>query len=148
MYYISQKQFFHDLKGFLIYIKKHFKVDTLFCIKNGSLMVGQYLSYKLDKPLYIIDYNKKSNILTTTFDFNNTKNIKNILVVDEILDTGATIFPVVDRLHLEFKKRGLYYSITPFCLYGKYPEFKNFYYLQLPTSQYITFFWERRRING
>ncbi len=148
MYYISQKRFFQDMKRFLIHIERRFKVDRIddiFCIKKGGLMIGQYLSYKLDKPLYIIDYDKKSNIIKTTFDFNNNvKDIKGILIVDEILDTGNTILSVADILHKEFKSRRAYPSILPFCLYGRYPKFKPFYYIQLNTSQYITFFWERR----
>ncbi|MFA5759186.1 MAG: phosphoribosyltransferase [Clostridia bacterium] len=159
MYYISQRQFFNDLENSLTFIKKNIEFDLLFCVMKGGLIIGQYLAYKLNKPLFIIECNKDLTFIKTTFNFEkNEGKPQRILVVDEILDTGKT-FGIIDKeLCIKCEEYNLDWKIDYWCLYNRQlPLIKRdigyhdmgkrkhyiYYYKEIKSKQWLTFFWDK-----
>ena len=120
-YYFTNKMFKEAIKYFLKYCKKNNKkYSGIYAIPRGGLIVGVYLSHKLNIPL--IDYE--------TLMFDEGK----YLVVDDICDTSETLSKII------------YSSYDKFVLIAKmkgYKKVKPIVHTIVSDNQWVVFDWER-----
>ena len=86
-------------------IKKEFDVDIILAIGGGGLIPARIIRTFLDKPIYVVSvrgYDEKvqtGNIEVIQWIDNNFSG-KNVLIVDEVDDTRATLKFCIERLKL------------------------------------------------
>ena len=120
------------------------KPDAIVAIARGGLTLAHHLSEMLDiREVFIINAishdktKKKKN--TDIFNIPNLNGFKNILIVDDISDSGDTFIKVLNLLkekypNLNFKTLSIFYKPTS--------KFKpDLYFHQ--TTEWIKFFWEK-----
>lgn len=124
--------------------KIDYKFDTIIAIARGGLTIAHFLGEYYDiRKVYSIntigynDTKKLDNI--KVFQVPNLKESKNVLIVDDIVDSGDTLKIVLEILNkeypkIEFKSASLFYkksaSIEP-----------NFW--EKEATEWIDFFWSR-----
>lgn len=144
MYY-SYKSFIEDLK--VLKYKVDLRIgrpDAIIAIARGGLTMAHFLAIAWDLPkLYVLN--------ATSYDINNQRgdlklyNIpiipeedSNILIVDEIVDSGASLMAIDDY----FKERYPSTSFTTAVIFQKESaDFKADISIR-DNSEWIDFFWE------
>ncbi len=140
--YYSYTDFLNDCKKILPQIKQY-NPDALVAIARGGLTFGHILAQGLDTnnlfTINSIHYNdtKKLNSFKIT-NIPSLENYKNILIVDDIIDSGETITEIKKILKnkypkCNFKIATLFYKKDAIIA----PDFK----VQEATT-WIDFFWE------
>ena len=120
------------------------KPDAIVAIARGGLTLAHHLSEMLDiREVFIINvisYDKtKKKKNTDIFNIPNLNGFKNILIVDDISDSGDTFIKVLNLLkekypNLNFKTLSIFYKPTS--------KFKpDLYFHQ--TTEWVKFFWEK-----
>ena len=111
--YFSQKEMELALVEIINQIdQSNFSPEIIFSINRGGCIPGVYLSHILNIPHHVIDiqlrdHKKKINISNL---LESTKLQKNILIVDDINDTGAT-FNFVKNSLAEYEGNFSYTSL-------------------------------------
>jgi hypoxanthine phosphoribosyltransferase len=120
--YISEEQYYRDMSELLLKVKQysfHRRDTGVIAIYCGGLAPGQLIAYGLDLPLsiYFPGLNVVSSLFSLVPEFKTFP--RKLLVVDDLIDTGNTVFNLVTRLKL-------YHSIdlTVIALYNKIIEGK------------------------
>ena len=119
------------------------KPDAIIAIARGGLTFAHHLSQKLDiREVFSInaisyEENKKLKEIKI-FNIPNLDKYKNILIVDDISDSGDTFLKVLDILknrypQKTFKTIALFYKPTS--------KYKPNIYIHT-TNEWINFFWE------
>jgi len=123
--YISEEQYYRDVSELLLKVKQHsfHRRDTgAIAIYRGGLVPGQLIAYSLDLPLSI--YFPKLNIVSSPFslvpEFNQFP--KKLLIIDDLVDTGKTVFKLITRLNVYS-----HIDLTVISLYNKVIEGKLLY---------------------
>lgn len=121
------------------------RIDYIIAIARGGIELGKMFSVALKKPMFIIDYSSKKgngNGKGNVEDFP-TIRWKNLLLVDDILDSGHTLKDI-EKFYLEMgcntKTFALYYNTDNEC------NIKNIFYnkkLSGEDKPWIVFPWER-----
>lgn len=89
--------------GELISKLKFHSFDCVIGVSRGGLVPATWISHALDKPLYTVNlksYNDKQQdkiIWNQKFDLKKQTKNKNILIVDDICDTGNTLVELVHK---------------------------------------------------
>ena len=139
MKYYSYENFQKDLSNLNIS-----KPDAIVAIARGGLTLAHHLAEIFDiREVFVINaisYNKtQKKEKIDIFNIPNLHGFKNILIVDDISDSGDTFIEVLKLLKtkypdLNFKTLSIFYKPTS--------KFKpNFYFHK--TNEWIKFFWER-----
>jgi len=119
------------------------KPDALVAIARGGLTFAHYLSQKLDIrdvfSINVISYegNKKLKDIKI-FNIPNLDKYKNILIVDDISDSGETFINVLNLLKNKYPKKN-FKTISIF--YKPASKYKPDIYIHT-TNEWINFFWE------
>ena len=117
--------------------------DIVLALSRGGLIVGQYIGYIYDKRevygLPIIGYNDETDTekrFSPSLDkFIPIIKNKNVLIVDDICDTGKTLNFIIGNMKDKCK------NITSFALFGKSNSIVD-YYVRKHTGQWINFPWD------
>jgi len=142
--YYSYENFKNDTNKLISHVKE-FEADAIVAIARGGLTLSHAMAEGLDirevqsirTELY--DQSSKRDKLTIcnicTFD----SNIKRVLVVDDISDSGETLDAVMSCLNdrykgIEFKSCALYYKKTSI--------YEPHFWIN-EANDWIDFFWER-----
>jgi len=145
---------YDQIQSELLKLKKEIKknYDVLIGIKRGGVILTGMFQYILnnrnidflDITLYNQKYRRKEKIYTYEMIKNiyeNFKNYSNILIIDDICDTGSTF----NAIELAKRNYDLNINIDYFSLfYNKESNFKiNYYCFKKPKNSWIIFPWEK-----
>lgn len=143
---ISWKKIDNQINNLLDKIEKeNFKPDCIIGIACGGLIPATLIAKKLNiKSLYSINassYTNKTKGQVKVLHIPNILNAKNILIVDEIADTGDTLKKVLNKFKNKYKnldiKTGTLFVNKNKCKY--YPD----YYLE-KTNKWVIFPWDNQ----
>ena len=120
------------------------KPDAIVAIARGGLTLAHHLAEIFDMrkvfSINVISYEKnKKQDKIKIFNIPNLKDFKNVLIVDDISDSGDTFIEVLKILKqkypaINFQTLSIFYKPTS--------KFKpNFYFHE--TNECIKFFWDR-----
>ena len=120
------------------------KPDAIVAIARGGLTIAHHLAEIFDIrgvfTINAISYEKrqkKDNI--NIFTIPHLQNYKNVLVVDDISDSGDTFIQVLKILKEKYKKT---HFKTLSLFYKSSSKFKPDFYFH-KTEEWIRFFWEK-----
>lgn len=119
------------LTDYLINLDHHF--DIIIAPPLGALPIATHLMKHLDINEYIFDMDVYNDLL-------DCENELNILIVDDIIDTGDTMHVILDDID-EFSEFE-YNKFTCSLFYKPHSKFKPDYYVK-ETSNWIVFPWEK-----
>lgn len=110
-----------EFVGKLVLKYKNNPPDCILAVARGGVFIGTLLSYKLDIPIKYIGVSsyigdKKTDNVHFTQHADVTE-FKNILVIDDIIDSGDTIQFVKDILENSFDKN--FEFVTMYAVEGK-----------------------------
>jgi len=139
MKYYSYEEMKMDLKQ--LHIKKP---DAIIAIIRGGMTLAHHIAEMLNiKAVFTINassYEKTKKISTPKiYNIPNLKNYQNILIVDDISDSGETFLEVVKKLKEKYPNKK-FESISIF--YKPTSKFKPTYYFH-ETEEWIEFCWEK-----
>ena len=123
--------------------KKH-NFTNVVGIARGGLIPAAIISYELDIPLLTIavsSYNKKEKSefkIIQDFNIDDLNENSNILIIDDICDTGETMGWVSSKLSQARIKN----SITCIFTKPKHTQYLDFYGSVVPDNKWIVFPWE------
>lgn len=138
--YYSYDEFRADLKKLVTKIDKPF--DAILGIARGGLSIAQMLSEYYDlRKVYLIntigydDIEKQESI--EVFNTPDLKSAKQVLVVDDIVDSGDTLVEVLAVLNAKYPEITFF---TASIFYKKTACIKPTWYAKEPKG-WIEFFW-------
>ncbi len=141
MYY-SYEEFLGDIKILAKKVPK--KPDAILGVARGGLTISHFLGIYLDirniVSINAISYSKdkSQNQNIEIFNMPDLLGCKNILVVDDIADSGQTMQKTIATL----KERYQEVNIKTLCIFYKSSSvFKPDIYLK-ESNEWIDFFWE------
>ncbi len=119
------------------------KPDAILAIARGGLTFAHHLAEKLNIrevfSINAISYDKEKKLDSINiFNIPNLTNYRNILIVDDISDSGETFIEILKVLKNRYPNK-IYSTIAIF--YKPTSKFKPDIYLH-KTEEWINFFWE------
>lgn len=104
--YMSWEKFDNDIKEFMSYLDNHnFKDDVVIvALKRGGFPIATTLSNKMDIPVSVVSFQTRDgNDITPRFlEPDLIKNASNVIIPDDIYDSGLTVETVVKELQSQF----------------------------------------------
>lgn len=145
----------HDINFCLSAIKDKLKADNfipdiIIAVGRGGLIPGTLLAYKMDVGI-VINYAIKtySNQNTQTEDlwviqspnegFSDYRN-KNILVVDDLSDSGNSLKYIADQLTNQYHLENI--KTATLCIKDKTGFIPDYYIQKYPSDTWLVFPWE------
>lgn len=138
--YYSYNEFNNDVKNLSNRISDD--IDTIVAISRGGLTLAHFLSESKNIrnvfSINVISY-EDTEVLKEIkiFGVPNLEKSKNVLIVDDIADSGRTLKSVVNKLELEYPKVKFQ---TATLFYVKKSVYKPTFYMH-ENSDWIVFFW-------
>ena len=147
----SYKQIHTLIKNSSLEIKNKCDIDVIIAIGGGGLIPARILRIYIDKPIYVISvklYNDKDT-LNDTIDIvqwlsTNFKN-KNVLIVDEINDTGTTLDFCINKLQRENELT----NFSVFAIHDKnkiknkeIKDYKHYFVGEKISDQWVVYPWD------
>jgi len=138
MKYYSSKELKQDLQNFKIE-----KPDAIVAIARGGLTFAHHLAEKLNMrevfTVNAVSYDKDKKLDTINiFNIPDLEKYNNILVVDDISDSGDTFIEVIKTLKNHYPDKCFQ---TAAVFYKPTSKFKPDFYFH-ETEEWINFFWE------
>lgn len=138
--YYPYEEFRDDLK--LLTQKIDFEFEAILGIARGGLamaqMLGEYYTLREVYSINTIGYEETEKLARVeVFNLPNLKKARNVLIVDDIVDSGDTLIEVLKVLHeayplITFKTASLFYKPTA--------KMRPDWYAK-ETIEWIEFFW-------
>ena len=139
-HYYGYSEYLSDSKRLVKMIEYDF--DTIIAIARGGMtlahMLGEYYDIRNVYSINTIGYNDTNKLeKTVVFNIPDIKDARNILIIDDIVDSGETMKLVLEHLsgqypHKLFKTAALYYKPTAMM--------KPDWYVKV-ADRWIDFFW-------
>lgn len=128
------------------------KFDTILCVGRGGMIPSRILSEKLNIPdirfVSVKLYREIGTKGRIQYDGNNIGNIhnKNVLIVDDILDSGETIDHVINTEIGRKSVQDIPYSFKVATLYCKMDNIRkpSYYAEDVPRHIWLVFPWEKK----
>ena len=144
--YYPYNEFIDDLKSLTISIDKEF--DTIVPIARGGMAIGLFLAeyYNIREVFTIntIGYDNDNKLgKITILNIPNLSNSKNVLLVDDIVDSGDTLNEVLKLLNNRFKNINF---MTASIFYKKSAKITPDWFVKEPNG-WIDFFWSKDLTN-
>ena len=138
--YYSYETYKEDLKQLIQKIDQPF--DAILGIARGGLsmaqMLGEYYGLRDVYAINTIGYeDTKKNEQVEVFNIPDLKDAKKVLIVDDIVDSGDTLFEVLKVLHDTYPKVTF---VTASLFYKKTAKIAPTWYVKEPKG-WIEFFW-------
>ena len=138
--YYPYSEFIEDINKLTTIINRPF--DTVIPIARGGLTIAHILSeyYNIRRVYSIntIGYNNRDKLdEIEIFNIPNLKNSKRVLIVDDIVDSGDTLFVILEILKEKYSNI-IFYSASIF--YKKTAKIAPTWYVK-ETKEWIDFFW-------
>ena len=138
--YYPYQEFREDLK---ILVKKiDFEFDAIIAIARGGMIIAQMIGEYFDiRDVFIINsigYKGDKRIDSIKiFNIPNLDRSKNILIVDDIIDSGQTIKEILNILNKNHSKKVFK---TASIFYKKEALYKPDFFVKY-TTKWVDFFW-------
>lgn len=144
MYQYNFREFKKDVNVLTKEIQKNIQVDAIVAISRGGFTLAHFLATKLDcRMLFCINaigYDNTQKLETIEiFNIPDLSGFGNILIVDDIVDSGRTIEQVKQILSCKYDARFFVASIYHKKSACIAPDF----YLK-EANEWIEFFWEKK----
>ncbi|MDR2099634.1 MAG: phosphoribosyltransferase [Campylobacteraceae bacterium] len=142
MRYYSFEEFFEDVKTIALEVKPY-KFDTYLAIARGGMTFGHFLAHALDtRELYALNSihyegSKKLDYIKI-FNIPDLSHAKNILVLDDIADSGETLLEIKKRLEKTYPNAKVK---TATLLYKETSVIKPDFFAK-KTTEWIEFLWD------
>lgn len=125
-------------------IENGIKFDQIVALTRGGSLIGTILSHQLNLPIKYVKYSAESGKGETTDDNDilpefGDVNI-NLLIVDDICDTGYTFFEVIRFYERRGYQRLVTYSV--FNRYENHPIHYPNYSISIVDDTWICYPWE------
>lgn len=138
--YYSYEAFRSDLKVLTAKIDRKF--DAIVCIARGGMTIAHLLGEHYDiRAVYGINTigyeDTQKNESVQVFNIPELGNAKNVLLVDDIVDSGDTLIEVLAVLNEKYKDVMFY---TAALFYKKSAKIEPTWYVKEPEG-WIDFFW-------
>lgn len=138
--YYSYEEFRDDLKVLIKKIDKPF--DTIVGISRGGLsmaqMLGEYYDIREVYAINSIGYDDTTKLdEVRVFNIPDVSDSKNVLMVDDIVDSGDTILKALEILKAKFPQTNFYVASI---FYKKSAKIAPNWFVKEPPS-WIYFFW-------
>ncbi|MCX2683176.1 phosphoribosyltransferase family protein [Campylobacter sp. MIT 21-1685] len=143
MYYYGYEEFQKDVVKLVHCIQKDFKPDVLVAVARGGMSLGHCLALALNTRLLFsinsIHYEDTQKLNSIEiFNIPELGKYKNILLIDDIVDSGESLDAIIKVLkgkfpHLHIKTATLFYKKTALLI----PDFKI-----KEAQEWIRFPWE------
>ena len=138
--YYSYQEFREDLKTLTQKIDQPF--DTILGISRGGLsmaqMLGEYYELREVYAINTIGYEDTQKLQSVeVFNIPNLKLAKQVLIVDDIVDSGDTLVEVLNVLKRQYPSITFY---TASLFYKKTAKIAPTWYVKVPKG-WIEFFW-------
>ncbi|NLC27642.1 MAG: phosphoribosyltransferase [Campylobacteraceae bacterium] len=143
MQYYSYEEFCEDVNVIAKEVKSSFALDAIVSIARGGMTFSHFLSQALDvRELYSINsiHYEKTRKLTTINVFNvpDLSDVVNVLVVDDIIDSGETMIEIKRVLlekypHIKIKVAAIFFKEKALLR----PDFTA-----REALEWIEFFWD------
>lgn len=140
--YYDYHEFRDDLKSLILNIDYEF--DTIIAIARGGLsmaqLLGEYYNIRKVYSINTIGYDDDKKLENTEiFNIPNLNDSQNILIVDDIVDSGDTLILTINKLQKiypikTFKSATIFYKPTAII--------KPNFYVKQPKG-WIDFFWSK-----
>ena len=140
--YYGYDEFRDDLKA--LTSKIDYKFDTIIAIARGGLsmaqLLGEYYNIRKVYSVNTIGYDDDKKLENTEiFNIPNLQDSQNILIVDDIVDSGDTLVLTINKLQElypihTFKSASIFYKPTAII--------KPNFYIKEPKG-WIEFFWSK-----
>lgn len=138
--YYPYQEYKEDLKTLTRKIDQPF--DAILGIARGGLSIAQMLGEYYDlREVYAIntigydDTEKKDSV--AVFNIPDLKYAKDVLIVDDIIDSGDTLMEILKMLHTQYPKVTF---LTASLFYKKTAKITPTWYIKEPKG-WIEFFW-------
>jgi xanthine phosphoribosyltransferase len=141
-YYYSNNQFLKDINKLYNRVKNE-DFDAIIGVSRGGLSLAQMIAYKLNiRDLFTINsisYDKNnSKIKPKIYNIPNLKDFNKILILDDIIDSGDTLYTINKILYKKYPKTN--FKIA--TIFYKETSIINANYSLYKTNDWIEFFWE------
>lgn len=140
---------FEDVKAKIDNYEFDKKFDAIVCITRGGLVPAGLLSYKLDcKNVFNIkaesydDEKRRGEIYVQSMakeDIEDLLDSKNILIVDDVYDSGCTMKAIIDEL-LNYKIEED--SLNTFCVITKQEDAVDYSLFECELGTWVVFPWD------
>lgn len=143
VYDVTWPTYHRDVERLAKTITQH--IDVIVAVSRGGLVLGCLLSHLLNKPLAVVavqSYRGKKRGKLTIGEFSSAVPLKGaVLLVDDLVDSGATMSEVRKRLHAKRTIKNVFSAV----LYWKPSShcFPNFYVKQV--DGWVRFPYENNR---
>ena len=123
------------------------KCDHVIGIYRGSVGMATHVSNLRDVPMSIVGFQHRSNNpywihnATSELPIGDYKEGQNILIVDDIYDTGHTMNKVIDFVKRQRTKPSPMPNVVGYCLFG-HENSENTIYTHEHDGSWIVFPWE------
>lgn len=139
--FYKYEEFIKDIEVFSTKLQNT-KIDTIVGIARGGLTLSHFLASKLNvRDVQSINAISYHNNVQTNLEITNIPNLKdkiNILLVDDIADSGETLKQIIETLHNTYDNLKI---TTLSIFYKKSSCVKPDIYLH-QNENWIDFFWE------
>ena len=119
------------------------KIDSILGIARGGMIPATMLSYKLETP-YLDMLGVRTRDVDDTQFYGNPNLVGNVLIVDDINDSGKTFNEVNKYLHLHFDRgevKNVYYCA---CIKRTGTKFETgFYGVEFEGDNWYVFPWDK-----
>ncbi len=143
MRYYSYDELIKDLRQLVKDLKGE-KIDAILALSRGGLTVGHLLAEHFNikmlfamNVLHYQDHTKLDDVII--YNIPDLKGAKNVLIVDEIIDSGETMREVTKILNKEY----LYANFKTLAVFQKQDAVYKADFWAQTTSEWIEFFWEK-----
>ena len=142
MQFYSFSEFNEDVKKIVSYFKNK-QIEAIVTLSRGGMSLAQFIAYRLSVRdvfcIRAISYEENKQLdEVKILDLPNLDGFSNILIVDDIIDSGKTIKKLLDLLKQNYDKN--YYIASIY--YKKSAIIKPDFFCKIAT-EWIEFFWER-----
>lgn len=118
-------------------------------IARGGLIPATHLSYKLNLPLLTIAVDSKTGEVHYEYGFDNEPDTvehklrnSNVLIVDDIIDSGKTVALIENEFWKKFKWAVLVHNLSQ----PNSPAWRHVWIDRNVDKEYVTFWWEKDEV--
>ncbi len=144
--YVSWDEYHRLIEQLTLQVyESDYAFDSILCLARGGLRVGDVISRIYDMPLAILSASsyreaagtKQGSLDIAQYITSTGGELRgNVLLVDDLVDSGVTLIKVIDHLKQRFS--GVREIRTAVIWYKAVSQFKPDYFVQyLPTSPWI-----------
>lgn len=137
----TYEEYLSDIRSIYVNIfRNKIHYDLIIGIQRGGLIPAVHLSNMLDVPMQTIQWSIKGNMREGSNPHLICNKEKNVLLVDDILDNGSTVYQLQER-YWKMDTAVLIYNVTN--QYSLVPTYTGRTINRETAPEWIDFWWEK-----